>query len=332
MGPTKEGGDDSRGRRLPHRRTVLTSVTGVGVTALAGCIGDLGDDDDEVRFGLTPAEGDVDTSEQWGALFDHLEEETGATIDATELENYSAILDALRNDQLDISGVPHTIAIFGDEMDATDIVGLRKAFGTDREFAFITTHPDDDIQDISELDDTAISFADPLSTPGSLFPLAMLADGGLDIGTAPDGEPAGFQARYSDHATAREELLAQDEVKAAGTGSFSVIAHVPGEQIPEQVHEMDPGAEAAGTEDPALDLLAVSEPIPRPPIIARREWDAPERTAIEEALLEAPPEAYVDPDAEFPLWFDGVVEGEIEEYDPVREVMERVSIDLDSYE
>lgn len=319
-----------------RRRKYLRRVTGVGTVALGGAAGCLGNsesgDEDVVRFGLTPVEGDVDTREQWRPLFEYIENETGVTIEVNEASNYTAILQAFRNDQIDISGTPHTIAIMGNRMEVTDVVGLRRAFGTDREFAFITTMPEDDISEIGELAGSEITFADPLSTPGALFPLYMLSQSGLDIGEAPVGDAVDFDASYSDHSVAREQLINRESVKAAGTGSFSVIEHIPPEQLPERFVENDPAADSAGSAEPPLDLLAVSEPIPRPPILSRREWNSENREPVEQALLDAPSDAFISEDAEFPLWFDGVVTGGIDEYDPVAEVMTELGIDLETYE
>ena len=319
-----------------RRRNYLKTVAGVGTVTLggvAGCLGNSGSsNNDLVRFGLTAVEGDVDTREQWRPLFEYIENEADVTIEVNEASNYSAILQAFRNDQIDISGTPHTIGIIGDRLEVTDVVGLRRAFGTDREFAFITTLPEDNISDINELAGSEITFADPLSTPGAMFPLYMLSQGGLDVGEAPDGDPVDFQASYSDHAIARQQLINRESVKAAGTGSFSVIEHVPPEQLPDRFVENDPAAESAGSAEPALDLLAVSEPIPRPPVLSRRKWDSENREPVEQALLDAPSEAFISEDAEFPLWFDGVVTGSIEEYDPVADVMSELGIDLDRYE
>lgn len=316
-------------RRRNYIKTV-GGISAVGMASTAGCAGDSGEE--TVRFGLTAVEGDVDTREQWQPLFEYVEEETGTTVEVNEASSYSAILQAFRNDQIDISGTPHTIGILGDRMGVTDVVGLRRAFGTDREFAFITTMPEDDISDFSELAGSEITFADPLSTPGAMFPLYMLSQNGLDVGGAPDGDPVDFEASYSDHAIAREQLINRESVKAAGTGSFSVVSHVPSEQLPDRFVENDPAAESAGTEEPTLDLLTVSDPIPRPPILSRQEWDSDNREPVEQALLDAPSDAFVSEDAEFPLWFDGVVTGGIEEYDPVASVMTELGIDLETYE
>ena len=317
---------------MQRRDYLVAAGSTVAIGGLSGCLGDENDEEPVVRFGLTAVEGDVDTREQWQPLFEFIENETGVTIEVNESSDYSAILQAFRNDQIDISGTPHTIGIIGERMGVTDVVGLRRAFGTDREFAFITTHPDDEIADIAELADSEIVFADPLSTPGAMFPLHMLSAGGLDIGDAPDDNPVDFEANYADHAIAREQLINRESVKAAGTGSFSVVEHVPEDQLPDRFVENDPAADSAGSAEPALDLLAVSQPIPRPPILSRREWESERRESVEQALLDAPSEAFISEEAEFPLWFDGVVTGGIEEYEPVADVMTELGIDLDAYE
>jgi phosphonate transport system substrate-binding protein len=311
------------------RRSVLGSIAGAGIAGLAGCIGGSGAE--AVNFGLVPVEADVDVTEQWSALFEHIESETGATIEPNEVADYSALLQALETDRVDICGTPHSIAVLGDREDAADVVGQRTIVGTDREFALVTTHPDDDIESASELVGETVALADPLSTPGSLFPLAMLSEAGIDVGDAPQGEAVDVDLNYSDHTTARLELIERDDVKAAGTGAFSTLSHVPPEQLPDQVEEIALGADGAGSADPPLDLLLASDPIPRPPIVSRRSWDAAVREDIESTLLEAPAEAFQPPDAETPLWFDGVSEGSIDDYDPVAAVMEELGIDLSAY-
>ena len=341
------------------RRTVLKGTGAATVAGLAGCLGDDeaddddttdpddtddtddeiddsddtddGDDteeeDDVIRWGLTPVEADIDVQDQWRALFDYVEEEVGVTIEENVATDYTAVLEAFKADMIDIAGTPHTVAIFGDDEDVTDVLGLRRAQGNPYTFCFITTMPEDDITDMQDLEGTEIAFPDPLSTPGALWGLWMLSEAGLDVGDAPDGDPVDFEASYSDHAVARNELINQPGVTAAATGSFAVVGNIPEDQLPDYYVDIDPDAERAGTDEPELNLLQASEPIPQAPMLVRRNWDSPIREDVEQAILDAPPEAFVAEDAEVPLWFDGVEEGDMSEYEPVRDVMRHLGID-----
>ncbi|UTF53607.1 substrate-binding domain-containing protein [Natronosalvus rutilus] len=311
------------------RRTFLK---GAGVTAtagLAGCLGDLsgdGGDDDEVRMVLNPAEGDVDMMKQYEPLFNYLEDETGATIDATETSSYTATVDAIRNDQAEIADISPTGVIAAP--DSMDVLGVRIAYGAEQYFSLIATTPDSGIEELADLEGTDVSLSDPLSVSGSLFPLYMLSEAGLDVGDAPDGSPEDFNTRHSDHSTARDELLQQDEVMAAGAGAFVLAPHIPEDQFSDQFLEISAEADSVGSADEEMRLLSESDPIPRAPIVARSNWDSSLKGDIEEALLNATEEDLIDEDSEEQLWFTGVEEGSIEDYDPIKNVMDALGLEF----
>ncbi|WP_134671074.1 phosphate/phosphite/phosphonate ABC transporter substrate-binding protein [Halorussus marinus] len=314
-----------------ERRTFLTSTAAVGTLGLtAGCIGNLsgGGNSETVNFILSPAESDVDVQQQYEPLFTHLEEEAGVTIESNVAKDYAAVLQALDSGQADIADAAPAVAIEGDNQGSTDVMGIRVAYGAAKYFSFITTLADNDIESLEDLEGETIAFADSLSTSGSLFPLYMLSQAGLDVGDAPQGDPADFKGQWSDHSTARETLVNRDPVMAAGTGAFSTITHVPKSQLPDRVKKYNPSVEDAGSEDPQLDLLQASDPIPRAPILVRRDWEADARDGVREALLNAEESDLVDENAEEELWFTGVNEGSVSDYEPVQKVIDELGLEL----
>jgi phosphonate transport system substrate-binding protein len=314
-----------------ERRTFLTSTAAVGTLGLtAGCIGNLngGGSSETVNFILSPAESDVDVQQQYEPLFTYLEEEAGVTIESNVAKDYAAVLQALDSGQADIADAAPAVAIEGDNQGATDVMGIRVAYGAAKYFSFITTLADNDIESLSDLEGETIAFADSLSTSGSLFPLYMLSQAGLDVGDAPQGDPVDFEGQWSDHSTARETLVNRDPVMAAGTGAFSTITHVPKSQLPDRVKEYNPSVDDAGSEDPQLDLLQASDPIPRAPILVRRDWEADARDGVREALLNAEEGDLVDENAEEELWFTGVNEGSVSDYEPVQKVIDELGLEL----
>jgi phosphonate transport system substrate-binding protein len=317
---------------MVNRRRFIKTTGTVGVIGLTGTAGYAGtvagDQTPEVNFILSPAESDVDVQKQYEPLFSYLEDEAGVSITSNVAKDYAAVLQALKSGQADIADAAPAVAIAGDKESVTDVMGIRVAFGAAKYFSFITTLPEYDIESLEDLEGETVAFADPLSTSGSLFPLYMLSQAGLDVGDAPQGDPADFEGQWSDHSTARETLINRDPVKAAGTGAFTTAAHVPEEQIPERVMEISPDAQDAGTEEPQLNLLQASDPIPRAPVLARRDWDADVRDDVREALLNAEKDDLIDEDAEEELWFSGVVEGDVGDYDPVKNVMDELGLTL----
>ncbi|NHN60373.1 MULTISPECIES: PhnD/SsuA/transferrin family substrate-binding protein [Halorussus] len=321
---------------MANRRKFLKStaaVGAVGLTGTAGCIGNLGGsgsgDETTVNFILSPAESDVDVQKQYEPLFSYLEDETGVTIESNVAKDYAAVLQALKSGQADIADAAPAVAIAGKKAESTDIMGIRVAYGAAKYFSLMTTKASyDGINELSDLEGKTIAFADPLSTSGSLFPLYMLSKAGLDVGGAPQGDPVDFKGQWSDHSTARETLVNRDPVKAAGTGAFSTIAHVPKDQLPKRVKDINPSIEDAGSADPQLDLLQASDPIPRAPILARRDWEADARDDVRKALLNAEESDLIDENADEELWFTGVTEGEISDYDPVEAVLNELGLEL----
>lgn len=301
----------------------------IGITGVSGCLGLLESEDSAVRFVLTPAESDVNVKDQYAGVFDYLESETGATIEPQVAGDYPAVLQALENDQADIADSSPTLAVVGDDAGVTDIVGIRIAYGASRYFSTIVTEPDSNIESLEDIADETAVFGARVSTSGSLFPLTMLADAGLDIGDAPDGSPNDFEGVWAgDHATAIEQLQERDEYAVAGTGAFVSLPHVPKDQLPQQVQEISAEADGAGEEDPQLDLVAASDPIPRAPILSRSAWDADVRSDIEQALIDAKPEDLQGSEAEDDIWFTGIEEATIDDYAPVREVKNTLGLEF----
>lgn len=350
---------------MENRRKFLKSTAAAGVVGLsttAGCIGSLSGSDDEtteetetdesenpeteeteteteesesegetVRFILTPAESSVDVEKQYQGLFNYLEEETGVTIEPTVAGDYPAVYQSLKSDQAEIADASPTLAVVGTDEGVVDILGIRVAYGAAKYFSLITTTPDSGIEELTDLEGETVALGSQVSTSGSLFPLYMLKEAGLDIGNAPDGNPNDFEAQWSDHDTAREELINRADVTAAGTGAFSTAPHVPADQFPEVFQEGSAEFDGAGEEDPELKLLATSDPIPRAPILVRGNWESDKREEIEQALLNAEPEDFQndDDDAE-DIWFTGLQEGDASDYEPVANVKDALGLEFGS--
>ncbi|WP_290816938.1 PhnD/SsuA/transferrin family substrate-binding protein [Halovivax sp.] len=328
------------------RRTFLA---GTGAAALAGASGYLGvarATREEVRFVLNPAEADVDITRQYQPMIEYLEAETGATIDPVETASYAETLVAIRDGHAEIADSSPSAAVAGEGV--VDVVGIRVAFGAAQYFATITTTPEDGIEELADLEGELIYAGAPMSVSGTLVPLVMLQEAGLDVGTAPDGDPVDFDIEYGDHSIARNQLIQREEVAAACTGAFTSAPLVPQEQFDEYEDFVEYSAEYedAGSDigdedaDPndELRLLDVSDPLPRAPIIARSDWDDPVREEVEAAILAVEEEDLAHDDEELDddeveeLWFTGVEEGDIDDYEPIREVLDALDLQFEDLE
>ena len=333
----------------------IAGATGIaGLTGLAGCTGG-GDGDGtesggsgttsgttagstdsgptELTFTLTPAESEVDVRQQYQPMFDYLESEADVSITSSVAADYAAVYSSLESGQTDVADAAPAIALQSADNDVAEVAGIRIAYGAAKYFSLITTLPDSDIEELADLEGETVAFADRLSTSGSVFPLYMLKQAGLDTGGAPNGTPNDFDGQWSDHSQARTTLVNRDPVKAAGTGAFSTAPHVPKDQFPQQFLDMSAENDGdLGTEDPELQLLATSDPIPRAPILIRTGLDADVKTDVNEALLAVEEDNLINEDIsdDQQLWFTGLEEGSVEDYQPVRDAFNELGVELGS--
>ncbi|WP_331234778.1 PhnD/SsuA/transferrin family substrate-binding protein [Natronorarus salvus] len=321
-----------RSRRSFVRSAGVAGVAGLG--ALAGCTGDPADDGVEtIDFVLTPAEADVDVEAQWQPLFDYIEEE----VDDVEVEpnvaaDFAAVAEAVRNNQADIADVSPEVGIYAVEEGFAEILGIREAFGTSVYFTFMTTNADSEVEALTDAEGETVALADSLSATGSLIPLMLLSEAGLDIGDAPSGDPVDFTVEYSDHATARESVLNREDTVLAGTGEFATMPNLPEEEVPEEIAELSSDYQHVGTalDEGELRLIEASEPMPNAPIIVREAWDADAREEVVDAMLSGTEEDWVDEDADQPLWFTGLDEGEADDYELVAEALDYLGVEFQS--
>ncbi|MEF8813520.1 MAG: PhnD/SsuA/transferrin family substrate-binding protein [Halovenus sp.] len=354
------------------RRTFLRTTGVAGVGLLAGCSGDDGDDDGgttedtttTVTWVMNPAQEAIEITVQYSPLFEYLESEADIEIDETPTASYAGTVQELQasggDDRMFADVSPGAVAQIPE---AIDVTGVRVAFGAERYFSLITTTTDSGINELADLEGETIATAAPTSVSGTLFPLLMLSNAGLDIGSAPGGTPNDFEIRSSDHTTAREQLIADDRIAAAGTGAFSTAAHVPQEQFDEMSQDfvdISVEYEGAGEREPQLDLLAVSDPIPRAPIVSNGAWDESLKDELRQLMIDAPQEAFehesqealaeelgVDPSLldedeeelsdqeladvqlveDHELWFSGIEEADESYYDPISELGNELGLD-----
>ncbi|PSQ56481.1 phosphate-binding protein [Halobacteriales archaeon SW_8_68_21] len=331
----------SDNRWSANRRTFVKTAGAAGAIGLAGCSGNGGtsgetDDVPRARFVLNPAESDVAIEEQYQPMFEYLESEIEVNIEPSRAESYTATLQAIRNDQGEIADISPSAVIAGE--DILDIVGVRVAFGAAKYFSTVTTTPDSGIDSLGDLEGELVYMGDILSVSGTLVPLTIFQDAGLDVGNAPNGDPGNFEAEFSDHTTAREQMVQRDDVMAATTGAFSSAPYVPQAQFEEMSQDfVDISAEyesagdeieSSGTE---LQLLAVSDPLPRAPLVTRSNWDNSVKGDLEAAMLDVTEEDLShgdDYDGES-LWFTGVQEGSIDDYEPIRAVLDQLGLSFE---
>lgn len=295
---------------------------------------DESDESDEgsemgVRFVLNPGSTTTDVVSEYTPLAEYLEAETGVSVELERAYRPTETLTALEHGDAELADTTPFAVPHGD----ADLVGIRRALGSAFYFSVIATTPDSDVDRLADLEGETIAADATTSLSSGLVPAVMLEDAGLDMGSFPNGEPRDLDVVQAAHDIARDHLVERNDIVAAATGAFAVASQIPRAQFDDYPSFVEHSAEyeSAGErigDEPELQLLAVSDPLPRAPILTRSDWDDPVREDIEDALLRAGP-SDLRGDDEHELWFTDVVPGDRGDYRPIAEVLERLPVEYE---
>jgi phosphonate transport system substrate-binding protein len=306
------------------------AASALGMSGLAGCIGSFGSqpyNDGTINFMMSPTEPQNYMMKQYGPFGDHIDESVeNADVELQYASNYSAVLQGLGSGSADIAETGPFAAALGVKSDDAEIALQRKAYGGWKYTSVIVTREDSDIESLSDLKGKTIAFADITSASGSLYPLWMLKEEGIEIGEAPTSDNgADFTGTWSGHAEAFKTL--QDgQADAAGVGKF--------------ITQGDDGY-VDGVR-PVADYMADynENGIPRAPMVTSPELSDENKDKLVSAISNAPEEAYLgangkpnsetgEDETEDDLWFSGVRPADLETYQPVIDVANSLGLSTD---
>lgn len=334
------GGSTNRGT-YSSRRKFLAGAS-AGAIALAGCTGD-GDDNsgttgsnpEDVTMLLTPGN-PREVRGTYEPIVNMIDGEIDEiNLEAEVLQDYSAIRPALTSGQAEIGLDEVTYLSIPD---AFDVYGTTVTGGSAFSFSVILKRVDSELNELTQLEGKTVSFADRLSTSGSIYPTYALLQAGLDVGDAPTGSPVDFEGVWSNHQICRKQL-AEGEAAAAATSGGWGLQHIPesyASQLPDRVVEMSGWFGTLGSTvesgGPEFRDLWWSEPIPKQPVYARKDWESENKQRIGDLLRSADKELveqyYPEGYDEQELPFSELRDTSIEDYRPQVERLNALGIEL----
>ena len=217
-----------------------------------------------LTFGVEPYEDASVLAPAYQPLSDALGKALGCTVQLNITTNYTAEIEAMRNDKLDMAEFGPLAYVFAQKLANAELVAtFSDANGQPASYrASITTWPGSGITDVSQLGGHSFAYSDPASTSGHLYPAFGLKSNGID----PDN---GVQAVYAGSHTASFEALRNHKVDAGELNSDQISA-----------------ATAAGAYSPdQFVTLWESEAIPQDPITLRGNLPPDAKEKIRAALL-----------------------------------------------
>jgi phosphonate transport system substrate-binding protein len=285
---------------------------------------------EEINFNLSPSVPQENLYLQYAPVRDYLESFVEKQYDVPEAldakmnigSNYSAVIQALGQGTADVAETGPFGAAVGHMTGNSEVVLQRHGYGSWTYKSLIAVPNDSDIESLADLEGKTVSFSDPLSTSGFLYPVAAMKEAGIDIGNLPEGNgsQAAFEPVFAGGHVQSYTNLEQGQVDAAGMGGF--------------VRDTGAGPAPAAWQEVATTLHEDTG-LPRAPIVVSSELSADARSAIQEAFLQAPDRIYLGADGEDggddDLWFDGVREADIDTYRSVIDKAETLGIGADFF-
>ena len=248
------------------RRYTLPAVGMLGIAALAltGCQSPEADAasaaDAPITIATLPASDDPTQENPIEALVELLEAETGREVEVTDVPDYLSVVEAIRNDHVDIgimSGFPSALAVNTGEVDA-----LLAWKGSEDPVSTCVVLEDSPIQKLEDLEGKTVAFADQASSSGYFMPVYMLHEVGLEQGED-------YEAIFAGGHEGSFAALEQGQVDAACTAIMLTELGAP-------MFPFADGEWRGVGESPAMDVMGT--------VLSRQSLDDETRTQLEEAL------------------------------------------------
>lgn len=316
---------------MNRRRFVAGGAGVVGLTGLAGCSGVLGSSNgskkETVTWLLTPAENPQEIKKQYKPMVEYVADQVnGVNMEINVATDYSAIKPALKAGRTEIAFDDVTLI---SSSDLVDVLGTMVTEGTAHYFSNIVTKAEFPFKKLTDLKGETISFCDPISTSGSIYPLYALKQAGLNIGEAPTGNPTDFKGQWSSHDASLNSLLTRREVKANANSGKYVIPYLASNQLPMRVTNNSAYTETAGNKPNKLRALWWSKKIPKQPVIARADWQSDKRMEIRETMAKASRSKLKQHQrGDTLIQFSSIEKTSIEAYQPMIDRVKALGIDL----
>lgn len=260
-------------------------------------------EEETLVIGFFPAQDSDKMADTIEPLAERLSEELGMRVEGSVMTNYNALVDAMGANEIQIGFIPaFGYILANEEYDAQVILkSLRNGEGSYKAQYLVKT--DDDIEELTELENLVWALPDKASTSGYLFPAKQLMNE-LNITSV-----NGLEQDYI------------DEIMETGTHEAAAISVMEGDADFATTH--DHVLENLSDDYPDikdnLEVIEYTDEIPNDTISVVKDLDPELVEAIKEAFLEFNEDEEMIQIMNDVYTWDGITEATDEEYEFVRE-------------
>lgn len=273
--------------------------------------GETDSDGEAYTFGLAPIEPTSIVMETYAGFESYLDDAIGET-DLDVAPSSRALVSRLESGSYAFADAGPLTAALAARDERAEIALQRKAFGTWEYESYIVTREETDLESLADVSGRSVVFANRFSTSGSIVPLWVLANAGVDVGALPlEAGNSGFEATFTNHAAALETLQAGD-ADVACLGGFIAT-------------------DDDGSLEEGLRVLHAELELPRAPILTSPTLSPADTDAFVDAMRNAPDRAYAgadENDDDDDLWFSDVRPADPSDYEFLADAADTLDIEL----
>ena len=135
-----------------------------------------------IKMGVIPTDSNEDVKAVYEPVAEYLKKETGINVEMYYANDYSAVIEAMKNDKIDMASFGAFSYILAADQTKIEplVTQIGKATGDKFYTSLLITHKGSSIKSIKDLKGKTVAFADPASTSGNLVPRKWLLDNGID--------------------------------------------------------------------------------------------------------------------------------------------------------
>lgn len=272
---------------------------------------------EEIVFAIIPTE-DVDViTRRYEPLIEYLEAELGVGVEVFIGSNYTAVIEAMRNDHVDIASYgPFSYVLAHDRANAEAFaIGTSDPDAEPFYTSMFITLEDSGIESISDLEGRSFGYVDPASTSGHLFPKSHLLD---TLGLEKEEELDSFfrESTFTGGHEASVLAVLNGDVEAAAVSSSSIPRRL-------DLHSDHPNYDKVIVFDETRN-------IPRSPIALKGDLPESFKEAVKDAFFNLINEEDLAEFREISNLQGGYVPVEDSKYDVIRETAKILGLDLGS--
>ncbi|HDR7793870.1 TPA: phosphonate ABC transporter substrate-binding protein [Bacillus luti] len=135
-----------------------------------------------IKLGVIPTDDNADVSAMYKPVAEYLKKETGMNVELFLANDYTAVIEAMKNDKIDIARLgAFSYVLAADQTKVEPLVAeISKKTGDKFYTSLLIAQNDSSIKSIKDLKGKTVAFVDPASSSGNLVPRKWLLDNGID--------------------------------------------------------------------------------------------------------------------------------------------------------